>query len=308
MRESSLPLRPTSPTFGARLICTQAQALALSEQVLELFDPEETVIVASELSEKSEKIKDRDWLFEIYFLTPPQEEEVRALLESLLDEALHAHIHFFSLQTRDWVATSLEGLKPVEVGRILLHGQHDRDARRPHHRALEIEAALAFGTGHHGTTQGCLALFQRVLKKSRLHSVLDIGTGTGVLALAAAQLVKGARITASDIDPLAIHVARLNARLNGVHSAIRFVTASGLQHPLLRAQAPYDLIFANILAAPLCRLAGPISDICHKDTSLILSGLLPQDVHRVLSFYQAWGFRLKARQDIENWASLLLSQ
>ena len=145
----------------------------------------------------------------------------------------------------DWVSRSLEGLKPVRVGRILVHGRHDRDKRRVGDLAIEVEAGLAFGTGHHGTTSGCLEMIAAVLRREHPGNALDLGTGSGVLAIALSKLGM-ATVLATDIDPVATDVARENALKNGVAQRIGILTATGFRHEMLRRSRPFDLIVANI--------------------------------------------------------------
>ena len=154
---------------------------------------------------------------------------------------------------QDWVRQSLEGLAPVTAGRFFLHGSHDRERRRPGGISLEIDAGTAFGTGHHGTTEGCLMALDRILKRRTPANILDVGCGTGVLAIAAAKAT-GRPALASDIDPEAVRVTLANAALNGVKPLVGSFVAAGLSHPRIAAGGPYDLIFANILARPLVAL------------------------------------------------------
>ncbi len=173
--------------------------------------------------------------------------------------------------------------------------------------AIEIEAALAFGTGHHGSTRGCLLMLDRLAKRRRPKTMLDVGTGSGVLAIAAAKLFHRP-VHAGDIDPIAVAAARANARLNGVASFVQPVVARGLRHPTLQSGAPYDLVFANILARPLRQLAPAIQSVLAPGGEVILSGLLACDVAAVLSAYRAQGLALVSRLDLDGWATLLLSR
>ena len=200
---------------------------------------------------------------------------------------------------------ALSGLKPVRAGRILVHGAHDRAHKRPNDISVEIEAALAFGTGHHGTTLGCLRALDQILKRRRPRQILDVGTGTGVLAIAAARLLRQA-VASGDIDPVAVDTARVNAQRNGAGAFVRPVLAAGLRHPRLIGQ--YDLIFANILAKPLRLLAPAIAQAASFDAELVLSGLLSRDVPGVLAAYRAQNFFLAQRGDIDGWATLRLSR
>src|SRR5690606_36419126 len=153
----------------------------------------------------------------------------------------------------DWVAHTLEALNPVRAGRFLLHGAHDRGRARPGELGIEIEAGLAFGTGHHGTTAGCLELITDVVRRERLRNALDLGTGSAVLAIALAKLAR-IPVLATDIDPVATEVAAGNVRLNGVDDLVECVTATGFDHPVFADRGPFDLILATILTGPLIEL------------------------------------------------------
>lgn len=179
------------------------------------------------------------------------ENRIRDILAGLsLSRAVEREV----LPDIDWVAQSLEGLKPVRAGRFLVHGAHDRDKRRNGDLAIEIEAGLAFGTGHHGTTAGCLEMLERVVLRERPRRALDLGTGSAVLAIALAKLAR-IPVLATDIDPVAIRVAAANVRLNHAAALVTTATAPGFHHPVFATWAPFDLIVANILARPLMRLA-----------------------------------------------------
>ena len=215
------------------------------------------------------------------------------------------HAEFALLPKTDWVRSSLEGLKPVRAWRFLVHGSHDRDAIRSNDLAIEIEAALAFGTGHHGTTRGCLLALSHELKRRRPQAVLDVGTGTGILAFAAAKALKQP-IVAGGIDPEAIRVAGDNARLNGIRPWLRLYVGGGVQHAIAQRPGQFDLVMANILARPLRRLAPSLARVMRPGGTLILSGLLDSDVPGVLSAYAAQGLALVRRSSLEGWATLVL--
>jgi ribosomal protein L11 methyltransferase len=208
-------------------------------------------------------------------------------------------------ERRDWVANSLAGLKPVRAGRFLVHGRHDRSRVKANDVAIEIEAGLAFGTGHHGTTRGCLLHFDRLLKRRRPKRVLDVGCGAGVLAIAAAKILRR-KVWLGDIDPVAVAVANGNARLNGVGAFCRAIVSRGVENERLREAAPYDLVFANILAKPLRLLASSLAAVISADGEAVVSGLLLADVAGVLASWQAQGFDLAERIELEGWASLRL--
>lgn len=210
------------------------------------------------------------------------------------------------LDDRDWVAEVRRELHPIEAGRFTVHGAHDAHRIGPHRLALAIEAAMAFGTGHHGTTRGCLILMDRLARRGwRPARVADIGCGTGVLAMGAARLWR-ARCLASDIDGVAARTATENARANGLHPWIGVVEAPGLRHPRLRAGAPYDLILANILAAPLKRLAPAIATHLAPGGVAILSGLLSAQAAGVAAVFAGHKMQIAERITLGDWRSLAL--
>jgi ribosomal protein L11 methyltransferase len=170
---------------------------------------------------------------------------------------------------------------------------------------IEIEAALAFGTGHHGTTRGCLLALDALLRRRRPRRVLDVGTGTGVLAIAAARALRRA-VLASDVDPVAVQVARANARHNGVGALVTFIIAQGVADHRIARAAPYDLILANILLRPLQRLAAPITRLLAPHGRMILSGLLPGQANAIVSAYAAQGLALERRILLDGWVTLAM--
>jgi ribosomal protein L11 methyltransferase len=295
MREGLIPHKVTTIL---RLATTQAQARALTEALAEVFDPESSAVAAFEQ-------QDGAWLVEVYFADEPNQDAVRNLVGLIAGEEAVAAMSFDALAARDWVAASLEGLKPIRAGRFLVHGAHDRAALLENDIGIEIEASLAFGTGHHGTTRGCLEALDALLKQGRPRRVLDVGTGTGVLAIAAAKALRSP-IVAGDIDKVAVEVARHNGRANGVASLIRFYCAPGLLHPLAAKRARFDLILANILARPLIRLSPALSLGLAAGGRLVLSGLLERDVAGVLAAFRLHGLYLERRSLIEGWATLIL--
>ncbi|MDE2356606.1 MAG: 50S ribosomal protein L11 methyltransferase [Alphaproteobacteria bacterium] len=210
------------------------------------------------------------------------------------------------LADADWLALALSGLPPVRAGRFFVFGAHDRGRAPRQTINLRIEAGAAFGTGHHGTTVGCLLALDRLLKARRFRNVLDVGTGTGVLALAAART--GAhRTVGTDIDAISVRIARENAKINRVRRpACAFVRADGLSARVVRDTGPYDLVLANILAAPLVRLAPDIRGATRPGGAVVLSGLLRGQARRVLAAYRAQGFALTRRLHRDAWATLTL--
>jgi ribosomal protein L11 methyltransferase len=206
----------------------------------------------------------------------------------------------------DWVKHSLEGLAPVVAERFFLHGSHDRERRRNGGVSIEIDAGTAFGTGHHGTTAGCLLALDAILKRGKPKHILDLGCGTGVLAIAAAQATKR-KTLATDIDPEAVRVTRLNAALNDVGPLVNGVTAPGLKHRRIANTAPYDLIFANILARPLISLAQGLASVLAPGGNLILSGLTLDQVRWVSASYRNRGLVCRQTLILGSWATLTLS-
>jgi ribosomal protein L11 methyltransferase len=294
-------LHPRSPTHALRIALPEKAARRVADLVVETFDPAEAASAAFENEATGL------WEVEVYFAEEPNRDNIRELVRIAAGDEAAKAAEFDTLAEKDWVKASLEGLTMVEAGRFLVHGGHDR-GRVPLNRiGIEIEAALAFGTGHHGTTRGCLLALDAILKQRKPRRVLDVGTGTGVLAIAAARALH-APVALGDIDPVSVEAAASNARLNKAAAYLKPVVARGVQHPALMSGKPYDLIFANILAKPLRLLAPSIAGVASHDAALILSGLLGRDVAGVLSAYAAQGFHLRHRGDLEGWATLVLTR
>ncbi|MGU3536243.1 50S ribosomal protein L11 methyltransferase [Methylobacterium sp. A54F] len=291
-------LPPHRPTHVLRLLTDEASARAMTDLLGEMFDPTETAVAAFEAEDGV------TWRLEAYFSDAPDEDFIRDLIRPVVGAGADA-AEFHTLDQQDWVRASLEGLKPVRAGRFLVHGAHDRAERRPNDLAIEIEAALAFGTGHHGTTLGCLRALVDRLKRGRPAHILDVGTGTGILAFAAAKALR-APVVAGDLDPEAVLTARSNARLNGLAPWLRLYLGAGVEHPLARRPRHFDLVFANILARPLKRLAPSLAAVVADGGLLVLSGLIERDVPGVLSTYRHQGFHLVRKGVIEGWSALVL--
>ncbi|HUO53250.1 MAG TPA: 50S ribosomal protein L11 methyltransferase [Rhodoblastus sp.] len=298
-------LPPNNAAIVLRLRCNEAEARAVADLVVETFDPAETAAAAFEEKSSTESWAATPWLVEIYFGHAPDEANVRALVAAAVGEELAQRVEFARIEQKDWVAASLEGLSAVRAGRFLVHGSHDRFRVKANDIGLEIEAALAFGTGHHGTTRGCLLFIDDILKRRRPRAAIDVGCGTGVLSLALARALRQT-IAAGDIDADAVAATRGNAILNGAGPWLRPVIAKGADHPALDRPGAYDLILANILAKPLRRLAPSLARIAAPDADIVLSGMLARDVAGVLSAYRAQGFALAQRRDLDGWATLLL--
>ena len=209
------------------------------------------------------------------------------------------------LADADWLAMALSGLPPVIAGRFFVYGAHDRGLAPPNTVNLRIEAGAAFGTGHHGTTVGCLLAYDALLNRRKFPKVLDVGCGTGVLAIAAARTGSRTAI-GTDIDPVSVRIANENATLNQARA--RFVHAAGLAHTSVAGHAPYDLVFANILARPLISLSGAIRDALKPGGVAILSGLLRIQEREVKAAYLARGFKVQRKLYRDAWATLVLTR
>jgi ribosomal protein L11 methyltransferase len=247
------------------------------------------------------------WRVTLYFHRAVDEASVRDRAAIAGGAAAAGALRFETVAAKDWVAASLSGLKPVAAGRFVVHGAHDRGAVAPNRIGIEIEAALAFGTGHHGTTRGCLLALDRLRKSLRggraAPRILDLGTGSGVLAIAAARSLQRP-VLATDIDAAAVRAARDNARLNRAGPLVEVVKAAGVTAPAIRGQAPFDLVFANILLEPLRRLAAPLGALVAPGGRIVVSGLLTAQANAALAAYHA--FRLERRITLAGWTTLIL--
>jgi ribosomal protein L11 methyltransferase len=299
-------LPPNNATHVMRLACGESAARGIADIVVESFDLATTAAAAfADEPDTASWESKSPWIVEAYFGTPPDEEKVRALVAIVAGDSAARAATFGRIGERDWVASSLAGLKPVRAGRLLIHSAHDRGSALPNDIAIEIEAALAFGTGHHGSTRGCLLMLERAARKRRPRAIIDIGTGSGILAIAAAKSFKCA-VHASDIDPICVAAAAANAKRNGAGRYVRPVLANGAAHPILRQGAPYGLVIANILARPLRDIAPEIARLALSGADVILSGLIAGDVPGVLSAYRMQGISLVRRIEIEGWITLLM--
>jgi ribosomal protein L11 methyltransferase len=287
----------TAPaTSVATLITDEQSGQKIADLVAESFLADEAAVTMVDEGHGA-------WRVAIYFRGAPDEAALRALAAAAAGPQAGNALTFARIEAQDWVGASLAGLKPVAAGRFVVHGAHDRIRIPVNKIGIEIEAALAFGTGHHGTTRSCLLAIDR-LCKSRARSarrILDLGTGSGVLAIAAARALHR-RVIATDIDPAAARVAWDNARLNA--AMVEVVTADGLAAPAIRAYAPFDLVFANILLKPLQRLASPLAQIVARGGHVVLSGLLTAQANAALAAYRA--LSLERRIEFDGWTTLIL--
>ncbi len=223
----------------------------------------------------------------------------------LLSQVTGKEVRVIILPDIDWIKLSQEGLPPVRAGRFFVYGAHDEGRVPPCVIPIRIEAGMAFGTGHHETTALCLAVLSDLAKQRRYNNVLDLGCGTGLLAIGAAKLWRQP-VLASDIDPVAVAVTRENAVANGEGPRVVALTADGPTHPALFQAAPFDLVLANILAGPLTRLAPSITRVMAKGGTLVLSGLLQWQENLVLSFYRSQGLTLRQTRRDGSWSALVL--
>jgi ribosomal protein L11 methyltransferase len=290
-------LTPATPR-ASFAIGSEQTAKRVVDLLTESFFEGEAAIAAHERS-------DGRWDITLHFAQAPDQASIRELVAIAAGGEVARDIKFDTVEARDWVKATLEELVPVRAGRFMVHGHHDRAKVPPNKFGIEIEAALAFGTGHHGTTRGCLLLLDSVLKAYRPRRVLDLGTGTGVLAIAAAKALYG-EVLASDIDPLSVRVARDNARLNGAGNWVRTIHASGFSAPQFGQHRPFDLVLANILANPLRQMATPMARHLAPSALVILSGLLPHQANSVIAAYRARGLVLLRHLRVEGWSSLLM--
>lgn len=248
------------------------------------------------------------WLAEAFYLEEPDGAALRAHLARILGaetEGLRFRIE--SIADRDWVKASLEAMPPVFAGRFAVFGRHDRKRIPANAVAIEIEASRAFGTGHHATTTGCLLALDELFKSRGFRSPLDIGTGTGVLAIAIAKALR-VPVLATDIDHVAVEITRENLAKNGVSSLVEARIADGVRDMRIKAAAPYDLIVANILAKPLVALAPHVAGIADRRAIAVLSGLRDRQRRQVEAAWQAFGFHIERRKVIDGWATLILAR
>lgn len=275
---------------------TAAEALG---EALEGLEPEPTGVGVFE-------VEDGSGLWEVggYFTESPDE-----IALALLAKAHGAKDFTVSeLPETDWVAHVKRELAPVEAGRFFVYGDHDADKVPAGAVALKIEAAMAFGTGHHGTTLGCLTALDKMLDEGVVKTnVADIGCGTAVLAMAAAKVWPNP-VLASDIDEVAVDVAEANVDANGLDGQVKVIEAAGFDHPDLVSAAPFDLVFANILKGPLIALSPDMARHIAAGGHAILSGILNPQADEVLSHYQPNGFTLISRDEIGDWTTLVLQR
>jgi len=287
------------PTFTAlTTLPDEDRATALGEAI-EALDPAPVGVGVFELEDGSDL-----WEVGAYFTETPDDIALALLA------AAHGAAPFAvsELPEIDWVAHVRRELKPVEAGRFFVYGSHDADKLPKGRVGLLIEAAMAFGTGHHGTTLGCLKALDRLADAGfQGRNVIDLGCGTAVLAMAAARIWPDP-VLASDIDAVAVEVAEANVEANDLRGQVECLEAVGFDHPRITQRAPFDLVFANILKGPLIALAPDMARHTAPGGYAILSGLLVTQADDVLAAYTAEGFALHHREDLGEWSVLTLTQ
>jgi ribosomal protein L11 methyltransferase len=289
---------PNDATFAARLTTDEARARRLIDVLAESLDPAEAACAAF-------ACLDGSWQVDVHFRERPADGPLRAMVAQAAGSEIARKLVVVKVAPRDWVRESLEGLKPVTAGRFVVHGAHDRTRVQRNRIAIEIEAATAFGTGHHGTTRGCLLALDALSRRMRPRFLLDLGTGSGVLAIAAAKLLR-MPVLATDIDPRAVAAACANARHNGVGNLVTAIRAAGLCAPQIAARAPYDLVLANILLAPLQKLAAPLARQLMPNARVVLSGLLQAHAGAAIAAYRSQGLVLERSITLDGWVTLVL--
>ena len=285
-------------TFVARLTADERAARRIADVLAESLDPAETAFAAFEQP-------DGRWRVDVHFATRPEQAKLRALIAETAGKTLANALVVERIAPQNWVKKSLIGLRPVTAGRFVIHGAHDRDRVPAHCLGIEIEAATAFGTGHHGTTRGCLLALDAIARQRKPRHILDLGTGSGILAIAAAKLWH-APVLATDIDARSAEAARANARLNGVGAFVTAVHAADLRAPEIVRHAPFDLAMANILLRPLQRLAAPLARQLMPNARLVLSGILAAQESAAVTAYRSQGLVLERSFTLDGWATLVM--
>ncbi|MGK2742348.1 50S ribosomal protein L11 methyltransferase [Tepidicaulis sp. LMO-SS28] len=292
---------PSATQWKATLVLPMHLADGAGDLLQWAVTPEPVAVSTIELEEGE------TWAVEAYYLDAPEEAELEKLLSPYFSEfgLDMPEFQIEQLPDVDWVAKSLEGLKPIESARFFVHGAHDRNLRPAGKHTLQIEAGLAFGTGHHPTTFGCLSMLEEITRRRKIRNALDLGCGTGLLALALAKLT-GQKILASDIDPIAVKVTKENAKANGLGPLIEAVPAAGFAHRRITEKKPFDLIVANILARPLVSLARDMEQHLAPGGEIVLAGILNRQGPMVESAFRDQGLKLRGREVIGDWVILHL--
>jgi ribosomal protein L11 methyltransferase len=290
------------PAVQVRLVAEGPESERLERLLGEAFEDEGYPVTREETVPYSEI-----WSVDTLVFDAESEEQAADLVRDALGtDAFTAPLTTSVLDLdANWIAMSEEIRHPVQAGRFYVHGSHDRHRRPPSGISIEIDAEMAFGTGHHATTWCCLMALDRLLKARRFERPLDLGTGTAVLAIAAARVLR-VPVIATDIDPVAVRIAARNSHLNGVGAEVRCIVADGMKARLLDTEGPYDLVLANILARPLTKLAFPVAAQLARRSVVILSGLRTIERQLVLAAWASQGLRLAFEVERDGWLALVL--
>jgi ribosomal protein L11 methyltransferase len=295
-------------SWKVTLPCTKAEAEQLGGEILQFAALEPPPVL---MSSEPDPARPDEWRLDAYFETRPDASSI-ALLREIVSSAAGVEPVVEALPDEDWVTLSQQGLEPIRAGRFFVHTPAHRDSAPVDAVALEIDAGRAFGTGQHETTTGCLLALDRLKAGgANFGDIIDLGTGTGLLAFAALKLWPAAKVAASDIDPVSIEVAAENAAINAIplgraREQVELVVAPGLNHGRLRARAPYDLIIANILAGPLIELAPSVAAALQPGGRLILAGLLDHQAARVATAYRRHGLMANFQVVRGDWPTLVM--
>jgi ribosomal protein L11 methyltransferase len=301
-------LSGSADTWKVTLPCTLDEARVLQEDISSFAELDPPPVL---MTSEPDPARPEEWRLDAYFEGEPDKSSI-ARLRTLVPSAAGVEPAVDRIEQQDWVTLSQQGLEPIRAGRFFVHTPQHRADLPADALTLEIDAGRAFGTGHHETTSGCLEALDR-LKASgaRFANLIDLGTGTGLLAFAALRLWPAARATASDIDPVAIDVTRENSAINGIQlgrarGQVEAIVADGMDHPRLKARAPYDIIIANILAGPLIEFAPSVAGALGAGGRLILSGLLDSQADAVAAAYRRHGLMLSFRITRGDWPTLVM--
>ncbi len=285
------------------LQCTLEQALLLSDALSELEKPKSTAV---SIYEQSPGIH----IVDAYYPARPVRHEIAAVFAAIgLETPSLDSAEIAPIEKTNWVARSQTNLPPVKAGRFIVHGRHDREKADCRSRtSIEIDAAEAFGTAHHGTTRSCLRALDILLRKTKPRNVLDLGTGTGILAIAVAKALRDANILATDNDPVACRTALSNCNLNLVLRRIKIIQAEGFNHPLLRTAQTFDTVIANILAGTLKNLAANFRIALKANGHAILSGIMTEQAASVRATFRSHGFIDCRQLDDGEWTTLVMQK
>lgn len=294
-------------TWKITLPCTREEGEAFAGEVV-LPSGREPPVISTEEPDPNDPER---WQLTAYVEGEPDETLLSDLL-TIIPSAGRDDIAVERLPAQDWLTLSQAGLQPITAGKFHVYTAAHADTLQRGQIGIRIEAGQAFGTGQHETTAGCLTVLDRLAEEGRdFSNVLDLGTGSGILALGIVKRWPQARVIASDIDPVSVEVAAENVEVNGERvgdgaSAIELVAADGLEHERLQARAPYDLVAANILAGPLIVLSGDVGRVLAPGGVLLLAGLLNDQADDVIAAYEAAGCRLVDRHVVGDWPTLML--